>query len=59
MNLLYCLTLELCIIIDISVDVPFRDKYSVYGINYRYKHMMKLEMLKLLHTELIRGDPNF
>ena len=57
--LLSCLALIFSIIIDIEVWEPRNGKDVIDGLHCKDKRMLKLEISKLLHTELIRDDPNF
>ena len=57
--LLSCISLECYIIIDRSVVTYGHRKYVVDVINDMDKRMLKLGMVKLFNTELIRDDPIF
>ena len=56
-TMMYCFRIS--IIIDISVVSPGHVKDVVYGLNSRYKWMLKLATENLLNTELILYEPIF
>ena len=57
--LLSCFSLEFSIIIDRSVRSPGYGGNVIDYMNARDKHMLKLSMVNILNTELIRDDPIF
>ena len=57
--LLPFLDLEYNIINNRAVVSPGLGKYVIDGLNARIKQMLKLAIIKLLNTKLIRDDPIF
>ena len=47
------------IITDKAVGTPVHGKDIVDGLNDRYKHMLKLDMVKIFNTESICDYPRF